>query len=197
MFKFILNKKVNVGILELSVALVIILIGAGLRLLPHPPNFAPITAIALFGGVYLTRRKALLLPILAMVISDIFIGYYELSLMIAVYGSFLLFVLLGFWLKKHKKWYTVLGSSVLAAITFFLLTNFAVWLFAPWYAKNIFGLIQCFLMALPFFRNTLLGNLFYVPCFFGAYEIAKVWIRRKFRVMGTIPISNNSILSKP
>lgn len=193
MFKAILNKKSTActqeKILVFLVALIFIFVGISLRLFPHPPNFAPIAAIALFGGVYLRKKTALLLPILALMISDIFIGYYEIGLMVSVYGSFLLLVILGFWLKKHKKWYTVLGSSVLAAITFFLLTNFAVWLFTPWYAKNIFGLIQCFLMALPFFRNTLLGNLFYVPCFFGAYEIVRVWIGKKVRTTETVSIS--------
>ena len=170
-------------ILELSIALLFILIGISLRLLPHPPNFAPIAALALFGGVYLSRKIAFILPMAAMMISDIFIGYYEFGLMIFVYGSFLLCVILAFWLKKHKKWYTVLGSSLFAALIFFFLTNFAVWIFTPWYAKTFAGLIQCYLIALPFFRNTLLGNLFYVTAFFGAYEIIKVWISKKFRIM--------------
>jgi len=170
-------------ILEFLIVLLLILIGVSLRLLPHPPNFTPILAIALFGGVYLSRKIALILPITAMIISDIFIGYYELKLMAVVYGSFLLCVVLGFWLKKNKKWSTVLGSSLFAAIIFFLLTNFAVWAFTPWYAKTFSGIIQCYLMALPFFKNTLLGNLFYVTIFFGAYEIVEVWIRKKFRIL--------------
>jgi len=174
---------------EILIALLFVVIGAGFRLLPHPPNFTPIAAIALFGGVYLSRRNALLLPILAMVISDIFIGYYSAGLMIFVYGSFLLCVILGFWLKKHKKWQTVLGSSLLAAFIFFFLTNFAVWIFTPWYAKSINGLVQCYLMALPFFRNTLVGNLFYVTVFFGAYELTEAWIRKRFKAIKPIPVS--------
>lgn len=114
-----------------------------------------------------------------MIISDTFIGYYEFGLMISVYGSFLICIFLGFWLKKHKKWYTILGSSVLAATIFFLLTNFAVWFFTPWYTKNIFGLIQCFLLALPFFRNALLGDLFYVSAFFGIYATVRFWLTTK------------------
>ena len=168
-------------ILKIAIAIAFVLIGVSLRLLPHPPNFAPILAIALFGGVYLSRKIAFGLPILAMVISDIFIGYYGVVLMIAVYGSFLLCVILGFWLKKHKKWYTVGGSAFVSAVLFFLITNFAVWVFTPWYAKTLSGIIQCYIMAIPFFRNTLLGNLFYVTVFFGAYEIAKVWIRKRFK----------------
>ena len=184
MSKITLSKKGK--ILEFSIALFLILIGVSLRLLPHPPNFAPIAAIALFGGVYFSRKIAFILPITAMIISDIFIGYYEFSLMAFVYGSFLLCVVLGFWLKKHKKWYTVGGSAILSAILFFLITNFAVWAFTPWYTKTIFGLIQCYLMALPFFKNTLLGDLFYVTAFFGTYEMVEVWIRKKFRIIETI-----------
>ena len=99
--------------LEFIIAVVFVLIGVSLRLLPHPPNFAPIAAIALFGGVYLSRKTALILPIAVMMISDIFIGSYNIGLMIFVYAGFLMCVLLGFWLKKHKKWQTVLGGSIL------------------------------------------------------------------------------------
>jgi hypothetical protein len=125
------------------------------------------------------KKIALILPITIMAISDIFIGFYRLSLIAFVYGSFLLCVLLGFWLKKHKRWQTVLGSFLLAGLIFFLLTNFAVWAFTPWYTKNFSGIIQYYLMTLPFFRNTLLGNLFYVSVFFGTYEITKVWLTKK------------------
>lgn len=169
-------------ILEFVIALFFVLVGLSLRLLPHPPNFAPIAAIALFGGVYFSKKIALILPIAAMLASDIFIGSYELLLMMAVYGSFLLMVVLGFWLKKHKKWHTIGGSAVLSAILFFLITNFAVWAFTPWYAKTFSGLVQCFLLALPFFKNTLLGNLFYVTSLFGIYELVDLWIKRRFKV---------------
>ncbi len=189
MKKIILNKKGK--ILELIIALLLVFIGVSLRLLPHSPNFTPILAIALFGGVYFSKRTAFILPLSAMVISDIFIGYYEAALMAFVYGSFLLCVILGIWLKKHKKWYTVLGSSVLGAILFFLITNFAVWAFTPWYAKTFSGIIRCYLMALPFFRNTLLGDLFYVTVFFGTYELVEVLIKRKFAVKEELTLSSN------
>ncbi|MFH1462578.1 MAG: DUF6580 family putative transport protein [bacterium] len=164
---------------EILIALSLILIGIVSRLLPHAPNFSPILAIALFGGTYLSRKIAFVLPIAAMVITDIFIGYYEFNLMFFVYGSFLLCVILGFWLKKHKKWHTVFGSAILGAVLFFLITNFAVWAFTPWYAKTISGVIQCYFLALPFFKNTLLGSLFYSAVFFGSYEMVQVWIRKK------------------
>jgi hypothetical protein len=141
--------------LEILIVVILILIGAGLRFIPHPPNFTPIGALALFGGVYFSRKIALILPLAAMIISDMFIGHYESKLMFFVYGSLLLYVILGFWLKKQKKWYMISGGAILGAILFFLVTNFAVWLFTPWYSKTFFGIIQCYLMALPFFRNTL------------------------------------------
>lgn len=172
-------------ILEFIIALSFISGGAALRLLPHPPNFAPIGALALFGGVYFSKKLALIIPMAAMVISDIFIGSYEIKLMAFVYGSFLLSVILGFWLKKHKKWPAILGSSILSAFLFFLLTNFAVWAFTPWYAKTLSGIVQCYLMALPFFKNTLLGELFYVFCFFGGYELVRIWISKKFKITET------------
>jgi hypothetical protein len=167
-------------ILKFSTALILILTGAALRLLPHAPNFTPIATIALFGGVYLDKKMAFVLPIAAMIISDIFLGFYDLKLMAAVYGSFLFCVIIGFWLKKHKKWHAILGGSISCGLVFFLITNFAVWIFTPWYAKTFSGIIQCYLMALPFFKNDLLGNIFYAIVLFGAFESAKVIIVKKY-----------------
>jgi hypothetical protein len=183
--KIALSKKGK--IIEFFIAIIFILMGISLRLLPHPPNFAPIAAIALFGGVYLSRKISLALPILALLISDIFLGFYQFSLMVFVYGSFLLCVFLGFLLKKHKEWYTVLGSSLLCSLIFFFLTNFAVWTFTSWYPKSFSGITQCYLMALPFLKNTAIGDLFYITVFFGTYELVEVWVRKKFRIIETIP----------
>lgn len=158
---------------------ILVLFGISLRIFPHPPNFTPILAISLFGGVYFSKKVAFILPIAIMVISDAFIGYYELRLMMAVYGSFFLSICLGFWLKKNKKWSTVLMSSVFVAIIFFLLTNLAVWVFTPWYAKTFSGIIQCYLMAIPFLKNTLFGSLFFVIVFFGTYEVIEIWVKLK------------------
>lgn len=194
MSKIVLSKKGRQ--VEIWLAFLFVFGAAVLRLLPHPPNFAPIAAIALFGGVYLSRKFALGIPLLAMLLSDIFIGFYEPLLMISVYGSFVLCGLIGLWLKKRKKWYTVLGGSVAGAILFFIITNFSVWAFTPWYTKTLAGLIQCYAMALPFFRNTLLGDLFYVIVFFGAYELVRVWIKSKFRISSPTRIFQDSVIEK-
>jgi len=185
MSKIALSKRGK--IIEFSIAIAFIFIGISLRLLPHPPNFAPIAAIALFGGVYLSKKLSLSLPVLVLLISDIFLGFYQFSLMLFVYGSFLLCVVLGFWLKKHKKWHIVLGTSLFGSLIFFFLTNFSVWAFTSWYPKSFSGIIQCYLMALPFFKNTAMGDLFYITVFFGTYELVEVWVREKFRIIKAIP----------
>ena len=177
MRNFIKTKK----FVEVAIAIIFILIGAFSRLFPHPPNFTPIAAIALFGGVYLSKRLAFILPIAMMLISDLFLGFYEIKLMIFVYVCFIISILLGFWLKNHKKWQTIFGASILASLIFFIFTNFAVFAFTPWYSKDFSGLIQCYFMALPFFRNTLLGDLFYVSLFFGIYELAAILVREKLK----------------
>lgn len=175
--------------LEFIIAIFLIFIGVIFRFLPHLPNFTPLAAIALFGGVYLSKRISLILPISAMIISDLFLGFYSWRLMTFVYLSFLICVFLGFKLKNYKKWYTVLGYSLLGSVIFYILTNFAVWIFTSWYPKTFEGLIQSYLMALPFFRNTLAGDLFYTSLFFGVYEGIGIWIRKKSKVSEVVPIS--------
>jgi hypothetical protein len=168
-------------LLEWVIALIFVGIGISFRLLPHLANFTPVAAIALFGGVYLPKKLALVLPLAAMIISDLIIGLYDQKLMFFVYGSFVLCVLLGFWLKGRKKWTNILGTSIAGSSLFFLITNFAVWSFSAWYPKTLSGIIQCYTMALPFFRNTLFGDLFYVFFFFGIYEAAIFLVLRKDR----------------
>lgn len=170
-------------ILEFLIAVVFVLMGVVFRIIPHAPNFTPIAAIALFGAVYLPRKTAFVLPIAAMLISDMFIGFYEPQIMVIVYGSFILTGFLGLWLKNHKRPQTLFFCSLFSSLTFFILTNFAVFAFTPWYPKTFLGLAQCYSMALPFFRNTLLGDLFYTSVFFGAYELVKILVAKKFTVV--------------
>lgn len=156
-----------------------------LRLLPHLPNFAPIAAIALFGGVYLNKKYALILPLVAMLVSDIFIGFYSPCIMISVYGSFLIIGLIGLWLKNNKTLSNVIGASLSGSILFFLLTNFAMWVIPhSLYPHSLQGLLNCYTMGLPFFRGTILGDLFYTGAMFGLMEVAikiiNTWgLRRK------------------
>ena len=158
------------------IALLLIIFAALSRFIPHPPNFAPIAAMALFGGVYFDKRFALLVPLAAMLLSDYFIGFHNVILF--VYGSFLLVGLIGLWLKRNKKVRWIVGASIGSSILFFLITNFGVWLMGA-YPPTLAGLAECYVAAIPFFRNTLVGDLFYVAVLFGLYESALYFLRPK------------------
>jgi hypothetical protein len=150
-----------------------VFIGAFSRLIPHPANFAPIAAMAIFGGVYLGRKQALTIPLAAMILSDLFLGFDSVAMRLSVYGSFLLTVFIGFWLKKHKNYKYIILASLASSLLFFLITNFTVWAVTNMYPKSLSGLIESYFYAIPFFRNTVLGDLTYSGVFFGGYELVK------------------------
>jgi len=158
------------------VEVLIILIGVVSRILPHAPNFAPIAAIALFGGAYLDKRYAIILPLIAMLISDYFIGFHDT--MIYVYASFIVIGILGMWLSNHRNVKTVIAASLSSSILFFLVTNFGVWAQGA-YARDVSGLWQSYVMGIPFFRNTIAGDLFYTGIFFGSYEFIRAFVLNK------------------
>ncbi len=168
-----MSKKSN----SLVIAALLITLGFASRLLPHPANFAPIAAIAIFGGLYLPKRWAIILPAMAMFVSDIFIGFYTWQIMLAVYGSFVLTGVIGLLVRKNKKTATVIGGTILGSVLFFLITNFAVWAFGNMYTHTFADLMQCYTMAIPFFKNTLLGDLFYTGALVGAFELLTYWRR--------------------
>ncbi len=158
---------------KLSNPVIFVFVAAILRLIPHLPNFAPITAMALFGGAYLGRRFALTLPLLAMVLSDIFIGFDSIVSRVAVYGSFLLIGLIGLWLRKHRSFQNIVLATLVSSVLFFVITNFGVWAFGFMYPKTFEGLVACFTAAIPFFRNTMVGDMFYSAVFFGGYLLVR------------------------
>lgn len=149
---------------------ILILVGISYRLFPHPANFAPVAAISLFSGFYF-RRYFIAIPLVAMFISDIFIGFYDWKLMASVYGSFILVSFIGVLLRRNKSVGALLGCSLAGSFLFFIITNFSVWAFSPWYSHNWQGLLNCYTLAIPFFKNTILGDLFYASVIFGSYEI--------------------------
>ncbi len=150
-----------------------IFIAAFVRLIPHPPNFAPIAAMALFGGAYFTKRwVAFLIPLAAMFITDLILGFH--SAMWAVYLSFMLIVVIGILLIKQKKISNIFLASVSASVLFFAITNFAVWASGIYYPKGLSGLAASYTAAIPFFHYTLLGDLFFVTLMFGSYELVKM-----------------------
>ena len=147
-----------------------IVAAAALRLVPHPPNFTPIGAMALFSGAYLGRRgPAFAAPLGALLLSDAILGFYPG--MAFQYGSVTLIVLLG-WLALSKVSVLRLGAAALASsILFFLVTNFGTWLISGMYPLTVRGLAACYVAAIPFFQNTVAGDLFYSALLFGGFAL--------------------------
>ena len=149
----------------------VILSAVFMRLMPHVPNVAPIGALALFSGVMVPSWGGFIVPIIAMVISDVFLGFHVTVPF--VYGSFLLIAGIGYFLRKKVSVLNVGLGSLIGSILFFIVTNFGVWLTSSMYEKSVKGLLHCYSMGLPFFRNTVLGDLFYTAVFFIGYYCIK------------------------
>ncbi|MCH8331610.1 MAG: hypothetical protein IH946_09580 [Bacteroidetes bacterium] len=166
---------------KLLVLTAIILVLALLRILPHPPNFTPIGAMALFGAAYFTNKKlAFIIPLGAMFISDLILGFH--GTMTFVYMSFILIGVIGLKLSGNVKTGRVIGSALIASVLFFLVTNFGVWLMGNFYPKDFGGLMACYAAGLAFYQysvfgsfflNTVMGDLFFVSVLFGGYEFVK------------------------
>jgi len=140
------------------------------RLLPHPWNVSPVAGMALFSGAHFSRKgAAFIVPLAAMLVSDLFLGFYPQ--MWVVYGSLCLIVLLGAALRENRGVLPVAGAAMAGSILFFVLTNFVMWMYH--YPKSIAGLAMCYTAALPFFQNTLLGDLFYTGVLFGGMALAE------------------------
>ncbi len=160
----------------------IVLIAALTRLLPHPSNFTPIGAIALFGGAYFSKKYlAFLLPLAAMLVSDALLGFH--SSMWAVYLSFVLIVGIGMGALQKVTAGRVIGSALASSVLFFLITNFAVWYGSTeFYPPTLAGLGACYLAGLQFYQqdffgnlffNTVMGDLFFSGMLFGSFELLK------------------------
>jgi hypothetical protein len=158
--------------LRFAVLMGMIFAAAASRLIPHPPNFAPIGAMALFGGAcFADRRTAFLVPLAAMFLSDLAFGLH--LLIPVVYGSFALIVCLGFWLRPRRKVVPIAGAALASSVLFFVLTNFGVWALGSFYPKTWSGLVTCYVAAVPFFHNTLLGDVMYATVLFGGLALAE------------------------
>ncbi len=153
---------------KLYVVFTMIIAAAMMRLIPHWPNFTPIAATALFGGTFLKRKDlAFLVPVAAMLLSDLIIGFH--STMLPVYLSFIAIVGIGLVLQHRLTVINTLTASLLASAVFFLVTNFASWTSGMMpYPMNFAGLMQCYIAGLPFLFNGVLGDLFYTSVLFGA-----------------------------
>lgn len=153
-----------------AVALTLVIIGVALRLIPHTANVAPVGAIALFGGAVLSARLAWWLPLAIMIVSDLFLGLHGTILF--TWGGFLLVALFGMSLSHQKNWMRVPLGAVGAAVIFFIVSNFGVWVEGKLYPHTWQGLVDCYTMAIPFFKASLMADLAYSIALFSAYAIA-------------------------
>jgi hypothetical protein len=145
---------------------------AAMRLVPHPPNFAPIAAMALFSGAQMPKRAlSFVAPFVALLVSDAVLGFYPGVGF--VYGAFVLTVLVGWLVASRKTPLTVAAAAIASSVLFFAVTNFGVWASGTMYPHSFAGLEECYAAAIPFFRNTLLGDLTYTALLFGGFAAAE------------------------
>jgi hypothetical protein len=167
----------------------LIFVAALSRLLPHPPNFSPVEAIALFGGAYFASRAwALAVPLLALLASDLVMGavvgasyasYIGGISFWSVYACIALSTLLGFGLRGKVGGTRVLGYSLAGSVLFFIVTNFGAWLGSPIYPQSGAGLVAAYAAGVPFFQWTVLGTLAYAAILFGGFAL----LRRQLPVL--------------
>ena len=150
---------------------------AALRLVPHPPNFSPIDAMALFSGAYLAKRTtALVAPFAALLISDAVLGFYHG--MATVYAAVALVVMIGWWVSSRRTPVRIAAAAVASSVLFFTITNFGMWLFSGFYPLTYAGLVACYTAAIPFFQNTIAGDLFYSALLFGGFALVEHLVPR-------------------
>ena len=167
-----------------------IVLAALSRLLPHPPNFSPVEAIALFGGAYFMKRSAAIwVPLAAMLVSDLALGlvnggiyseYFFSAGFLLVYLCIALSSVVGFALRGRVTAFRVAGYSLVGSLLFFLVTNFGAWLGSPLYPPTGAGLMSAYAAGIPFFQNTVLGTLFYSVVLFGSFAL----LRRRIPALG-------------
>ena len=162
-----------------SALVLIIIAAAATRLLPHPPNVTSITALALFGGACFSNRWiAFAVPLLALAASNLVLGvYWNWSFMAwqphlwVQYVAFAMIVALGFLLRERRSVWRVASVTLASSVLFFVVTNLAEWAFQAWYPKTADGLVAAYVAAIPFFRNSLLGDFGYVALLFGGMKL--------------------------
>lgn len=147
-------------------ATLLVIIAIASRLLPHTSQFTALLAVSLFAGIYLSRRQALLVPVIVMVVTDIILGFHDT--MFFTWGSILLISWLGTWVKTRKSLPMVFGGSVASAVIFFIITNFGAWLMM--YPHTWAGISECYTLAIPFFRSTFVSTIAYSVVLYAGYE---------------------------
>src|SRR4051812_706455 len=144
------------------------------RILPNTLNFSPVAASALFAGAVLGRRLALAVPLAAMALSDCVLGFDDWRMTVFVYAGLTLPAMLGALARGSCKPIRLASLAALSSVMFFITSNFAVWMFSGIYARDAAGLLKCYIAALPFFQNTLIGDLFWTAVLFGGLWVARL-----------------------
>lgn len=161
-----MENKINFKVVEPVVG--IIILAVLYRLFPHPPNFTPIAALALFSGANLKGMRRFMIPLIVMSVSDLFLGFH--STILYVYGSFIITSALGTLLQNNQTFLRIISIATISSLLFFIITNFGVWAGTTMYPKDLSGLLNAYVMGIPFFKNTLLGDLFYTITLFYGYK---------------------------
>ena len=162
----------------------LILFASFSRIIPHMPNFTPIGAIALFGGAYLKNRyHAFLIPMISLWLSDLILNNFIFSFyseftwfypgFLWQYASFIFIIMIGYLFLKKLNFKNIFITTIFSSLLFFTITNFGVWISGSMYTLDFQGLISCYIMALPFFKGTLLGFMCYSTLLFGVLEFSK------------------------
>ncbi len=152
-------------------AVCLVVLGVVTRCVPHASQFTAMLAVAMLGGMYLDRRIALALPLTIMIVTDLFLGFH--NTMFFTWGSMLIISAIGLFVRDRKSLANVFAGSLVSSIIFFIITNFGAWF--TLYPQTWDGLKQCYFMAIPFFRTTLLSTVAYSVIVFLAFE----WILKR------------------
>ena len=157
---------------DLMLAFALIALCVAARLLPHVQNFSPVAAAALFAGAVMGRRSlAVTVPLAAMLIGDLVLGFYHWQVMATVYAALAVPVLIGMIGRRHGLWLTAIGGALGSALIFFVTTNFAVWAFSGLYSLDSTGLAQCYIAGLPYLKYTVAGDLLWSVALFASLTL--------------------------
>lgn len=181
--KFILgdkNKIMNKSLLKkISLTVALIVLAVSWRVINHrlqlAPNLELVTVASVLAAVIIGWKSALVVPITSMVFSDLIIG--NSSIFIYTWGSFVVIGLGALLLRKlnQKPKSQILYSAAFAitsSFLFFAVTNFGVWA-QGWYPATWAGLSNCFIMAIPFYRTMLIGNMILVPTAISIWQLIR------------------------
>jgi len=178
----------------IAILLALIALGVVARVLPHPPNFSPMAAIALFAGfLFIKRYTAFMVVIVSLLLTDYFllgslsVDYLGSNTMLVVYAALLFPIIFKGFLRAKLSGPRVAIAALTSSVVFFVSTNFAVWMFSPMYDKTWSGLVLCYTMAIPFFHYTVMGDLLWSGAVFGTYYLVR-------NISGSVELNNTNPL---